>query len=209
MIPNKVTFRVSEWTSIFEEYYSKPSYFCTKQYSKNIFRYHLFLIITMRLGFPGGSVVNNLPANAGDTREMSLIPGLGRSPREGYGNPLQYSCLEDPTVRGAWWATVCGVAKSWTQLSDWAYMMLLQVMTFTDMSLVFGFQLNSWYLKSCLDFPDCPVVNNLPASAGDAEDVGSIPASGRSHGGGNGNPLQYSYLGKSHGQRVTVHRGRK
>ena len=74
MIPNKVTFGVSEWTSIFEEYYSKPSYFCTKQYSKNIFRYHLFLTITMRSGFPGGSVVNNLPANAGDTREMSLIP---------------------------------------------------------------------------------------------------------------------------------------
>ena len=87
--------------------------------------------------------------------------------------------------------------------------MLLQVMTFTDMSLVFVFQHNSWYLKSCLDFPDGPVVNNLPASAGDAEDVSSIPGSGRSHGGGNGNPLQYYCLGKSHGQRITVHGGCK
>ena len=59
--------------------------------------------------------------------------------------------------------------------------------------------------KELLDFPDGSVVNNLLASAGDAEDVGSIPASGRSHGGGSGNPLQYSCLGKSHGQRITVH----
>jgi len=43
-----------------------------------------------------------------------LIPGLGRPPGEGNGNPLQYSCLENPMDRGAWWATVCGVAKNWT-----------------------------------------------------------------------------------------------
>ena len=60
------------------------------------------------MGFPGGSVVKNPPANAGD---MGLIPGLGRSPREGNGNPLQYSCLENPVDKGAWWATVHGVAK--------------------------------------------------------------------------------------------------
>ena len=60
------------------------------------------------MGFPGGSVVKNPPANAGD---MGLIPGLGRSPREGNGNPLQYSCLENPIDKGAWWATVHGVAK--------------------------------------------------------------------------------------------------
>ena len=47
-----------------------------------------------------------------------MIPGLGRSPGEGNGNPLQYSCLENPMDRGAWWATVHGVAKSRTQLSD-------------------------------------------------------------------------------------------
>ena len=48
----------------------------------------------------------NLPANAGDLRDASSIPGLGRSPGEGHGHPLQYSCLENPMDRGAWWATV-------------------------------------------------------------------------------------------------------
>ena len=51
--------------------------------------------------FPGGSVIKNPPANAGDTRDMGLIPGSGRSPRVGNGNPLQYSCLENPMDRGA------------------------------------------------------------------------------------------------------------
>ena len=59
-------------------------------------------------GFSGGSVVKNLPANAGD---LGLVPGLRRSPGEGNGNPLQYSCLENSTDRGAWWATVHEVAK--------------------------------------------------------------------------------------------------
>ena len=59
-------------------------------------------------GFPGDSVVKNLPASAGD---VGLIPGLGRSPGEGNGNPLQHSCLGNPMDRGAWWATVYGVAK--------------------------------------------------------------------------------------------------
>ena len=52
------------------------------------------------------SVVKNLPANAGDIRDMGSIPGLGRSPGGGNGNPLQYSCLENPMDRGAWQATV-------------------------------------------------------------------------------------------------------
>ena len=60
------------------------------------------------LGFPGASVVKNLPANAGDT---GLIPGLGRSPEEGNGNQLQYSCLGNPIDRGTWWVTVHGIAK--------------------------------------------------------------------------------------------------
>ena len=62
-------------------------------------------------GFPDGTMVKNLPANAGDTKDMSLIPGLGRSPGEGNGNPLQYSCLENPMDRGAWQATVYGVVS--------------------------------------------------------------------------------------------------
>ena len=64
------------------------------------------------MGFPGDSVVKNLPANAGDTGEVSSVPGSGRSPRGGNGNPLQYSCLGNPVDRGAWWATVHGVTES-------------------------------------------------------------------------------------------------
>ena len=56
-------------------------------------------------------LVKNPPANAGDS---GSIPGLGRSPAEGNGNPLQYSCLGNPMNRGAWWTTVHGVAKIWT-----------------------------------------------------------------------------------------------
>ena len=52
-------------------------------------------------GFPSGSVVKNLPTNAGDIRDLGLVCGLGRSPGEGNGNPLQYSCLENPMDRGA------------------------------------------------------------------------------------------------------------
>ena len=57
-------------------------------------------------------VVKNLPANAGDLRDMGLIPGLGRSPGGGHGNPLQYSCLENTMDRAAWRATVRRVMKS-------------------------------------------------------------------------------------------------
>ena len=57
-------------------------------------------------------MVKNLPANAGDLRDLGLIPGLGRSPEGGNGTPLQYSCLENPVVRGAWQATVHEVTKS-------------------------------------------------------------------------------------------------
>ena len=63
-------------------------------------------------------VVKNLPASAGGIRDMGLIPGSGRSSGEVNGNPLQYSCLENAMDRGAWQATVHGVAKSQTQLSN-------------------------------------------------------------------------------------------
>ena len=56
--------------------------------------------------------VKKLPANAGDIRDAGSIPKLGRSPGEGNGNPLQYSCLENPMDKGAWWATVDRVAES-------------------------------------------------------------------------------------------------
>ena len=63
-------------------------------------------------------VVKNPHANAEDIRDVGWIPGSGRSPGEGHGNPLQYSCLENLMDRGAWQAAVWGVAKSWTRLRD-------------------------------------------------------------------------------------------
>ena len=62
------------------------------------------------MGFPGGSEVKASACNAGD---LGSIPGSGRSPGEGNGNPLQCSCLENPVDGGAWWATVHGIAKEW------------------------------------------------------------------------------------------------
>ena len=61
-------------------------------------------------------MVKNPPAIAGNIRDEDSIPGLGRSPGEGHGNALQYSCLENPMDRGAWWAIAPGVAKSWAEL---------------------------------------------------------------------------------------------
>ena len=120
-------------------------------------------------------VVKNPPVNAGDAGDVGLIPGSGRCPREGHGNQLQYSCLENPMDRGAWWATVHGVTKSWTRLSN------QQTRTHTHE----GFPGGSDGKKS--------VCNE--------GDVGSIPGSGRSPGERNGNLLQYSCLKNPHGQR--------
>ena len=76
-----------------------------------------YLCINYEMGFPGGSVVKTLPANTEDMRDSSLIPGLGRAPGEGNGKPLQYSCLENPTDRGARWATVHSITEGRKQLS--------------------------------------------------------------------------------------------
>ena len=62
---------------------------------------------------PVAQLLKNPPANAGDVREVGMIPGWGRSPGEGNGSPLQYSCMKSPKDRGAWWG-VHGIAKSWT-----------------------------------------------------------------------------------------------
>ena len=64
------------------------------------------------MGFPSGSVVKNPPPNAGETGDMGSIPVSGRSPGEGNGNPPQYSCLENPMDRGAWWATIHRLAEA-------------------------------------------------------------------------------------------------
>ena len=68
------------------------------------------------MGFPSGAVVKNPPAGAGDTHtgDTGSIPESGRSPGEGHGNPLQYSCLGNPMDGGAWQAAVHGVAQRWT-----------------------------------------------------------------------------------------------
>ena len=67
-------------------------------------------------------LVKNPPADAGDTRNLGSIPGLGRSPGEGHSNPPQYSCLENSVDRGVWWATVHGVAElDMTEVTDHAH----------------------------------------------------------------------------------------
>ena len=66
------------------------------------------------MDIPGNTVVKNLPANAGDTRDTGSIPGSGRSPEVGNGNTLQYSCLENSKDRRAWWVIARGAAKSQT-----------------------------------------------------------------------------------------------
>ena len=93
-------------------------------------RQHIFLTLELNWGFlncrkilyqlshQGSPVVKNSPANSGDLRAEGSIPGSGRYPIGRHGNPLQKSCLENPMDRGAWWATVHGVAKIQTRLKQ-------------------------------------------------------------------------------------------
>ena len=69
------------------------------------------LEVELLRGFPGDLVVKNPPANSGNVRDTDSIHGSGRSPGEGNGSPFRYSCLENPMDRGAWWATVHGMAE--------------------------------------------------------------------------------------------------
>ena len=77
-----------------------------------------FFLITLYLKIPGGSSGKESTSNARDSRDMGSIPGLERSPGEGNVNPLQYFLPGDPMDRGVWQATVHGITKSWTQLSN-------------------------------------------------------------------------------------------
>ena len=77
-------------------------------------------------------VVKNPPASAGDVRDVGLIPGLGRSPGIGNGNPLWYSCLENPMNREAWWATAHGITKNQTQVSTHALFIPSCLVDFTE-----------------------------------------------------------------------------
>ena len=94
---------------------------CERHCTKRHFNSSLNILgagIVISWGFPGGSEVKASACNVGD---LGSIPGSGRSPGEGNGNPLQYSCLENPMNGRAWWATVHGVAKSWTRLSYFTF----------------------------------------------------------------------------------------
>ena len=112
-----------------------------------------------------------MPADIGD---LGSIPELGRFTEEGNGNPLQYSCLGNPMDKETWQSTVCGVAKSWTCLSNYTTTIY-----------------NIWAS------PMAQQVKSLPAVQADIGDLGSIPELGRSPEEGNGDPLQYSCLGNS------------
>ena len=92
--------------------YTMYTYYITEWFmcvSINIYTYCIYT---------GGTVLKNLPASAGDARDVGSIPGSERSSGEGNGNPLQYSCWENPMDREAWWATVHEVSKNQTRLSD-------------------------------------------------------------------------------------------
>ena len=77
-----------------------------------------YCILEYGWGFPGDSRGKESAYNAGDAGDQGSIPGWGTSPGGGHGSPLQYSCLENPVDRGAWWGTVQRVPKSWTQLKQ-------------------------------------------------------------------------------------------
>ena len=116
-------------------------------------------------------MVKNPPANAGDAKDTNSIPGSGRSPGEGNGNPLQYSCLDNPMDRGAWRATVLGIAKSQTRLKQLSTQ-------HTHMGSKVGFPGGSDSKKICLQ----------------CKRPGFSPMVRRSPGEGDGNPLHYSCL---------------
>ena len=101
-------------------------------------------------------MVNNLPSNAGDAGKVGWIPGSGRFPEGVNGNPLQYSCMENPMDGGAWLATICGAAKSRTRLSDFTF-------------LSCGLQEDSSD-SICKAARDTDVKNRLSDSVGEGED---------------------------------------
>ena len=125
-------------------------YFCSLYYNYVIYIYYINCTIMLFLHnfvtyyfFPGGAVVKSSPANTGAARNTCSIPGLGRTPGGGHGNPLQYSCLENPMDRGAW-----RVAKIWTWLRGWACMhtcniLYFDVCTYNDLYITIKYVL--WF----------------------------------------------------------------
>ena len=114
-IPGLISFRV-DWLDLLAVQGTLKSLLQHHSSKASILRHSAFFTVQLShpWGFPGGSEVKASACNAGD---LGLIPESGRSPGEGNGNPLQYSCLENPMDGGAWWAIVHGVAKSQRRLS--------------------------------------------------------------------------------------------
>ena len=123
------------------------------------------------MGFPGGSAVKESACSAGDTRDASLIPGSGRSPGEGNGNPLQYFCLKNSMDRGAWWATVLEVSKSQVWLSTHTGARLFTV--------VCGCHISKAEFSSCIrDWMVCST-SSIYSLALDRKKCTSVPGQGK------------------------------
>ena len=120
-------------------------------YNSVVLFFLLLVISTYLRGFPGGSMVKKPPANSGDSGDAGLIPGLGSSRGDRNGRLLQYSCLENPMGRGAWWATVLWVAKSQTWLRDWSctYLSLVYLYIYHNEHYIFA----PYYLTESCFFP--------------------------------------------------------
>ena len=138
--------------------------------------------------------------NAGDTVDSGSIPGSGRSPGGGHGNPLQYFCVENPGDKRAWWATVHRVAKSQTGLKSEHAHIHVYIHIYT-------------HIYICITESLCSTPETNTGFPGDSDgkesicntgDLGSIPGLEKSPGGGHGNPFQYSCLENPHGQRGLV-----
>ena len=110
----------------------------------------LFSCCCKLLGFPVVLVVKNLPANAGDLRDVGSISGLGRSPAGGHGSPFHYSCLEIPMDWKTWWATVHGVAKCQT----WVKQLGMHISMHRNLwYLCCRIISRNWCLSSVCEFP--------------------------------------------------------
>ena len=101
---------------------------------------------TFGISFPGGAVLKNPPAKAGDTRDAGSVPGLRRSPGEGNGDPLQCSCLGNPMDRGAWRATVHRVQRVG---HDWAHICTLLVSSLRNLCLPWSLRISSCFSSLC------------------------------------------------------------
>ena len=138
------------------------------------------------ISFPGESMVKNPPANSG---EAGSIPGSGRPPGEGNGNPLQYSCLKNSMDRGVWWAIVHGCKRTGHNLKTKQQKQYL--------SHVLFLYIHSFIWQMFMVFLGLPGGSDDKESTCDARDPGLIPELGRSLWKENGNPLQYSCLENS------------